>query len=219
MASLYQRFGAFYSRSFSRHPWITLAVANGSLGVVADSLAQNLEKVNAKRDEASPDAGKAGSQQLQQTQGWDFARSGRFLAFGVGMAPILAEWNKFIEYRFPLRTASSSAANVGKVSLLALGKRVAFDQILFAPFGLACFVGAMGAMEYGSLQGVKGKFNDMYSSALIANWQVWPLIQLVNFRFVPLRFRVPFTSACGIAWTLYLSLLSAAKSNDAKAVS
>lgn len=51
----------------------------------------------------------------------------------------------------------------------------------------------------------------MYMPALLANWQVWPLIQLVNFRFVPLRFRVPFTSSCGIAWTLYLSLLAAAK--------
>lgn len=51
----------------------------------------------------------------------------------------------------------------------------------------------------------------MYKPALLANWQVWPAIQLINFRFVPLRFRVPFTSACGIAWTLYLSLLAAAK--------
>ena len=39
----------------------------------------------------------------------------------------------------------------------------------------------------------------MYTPALIANWQIWPLIQLVNFRFVPLRLRVPFTSFCGIA--------------------
>jgi hypothetical protein len=87
------------------------------------------------------------------------------------MAPLLAEWNKFIEYRFPLRTvgattsagagaaaggsavstgaqaaakgsmaagvaagaaggAAKSMSSVGKVSLVALGKRVAFDQIL-----------------------------------------------------------------------------------------
>lgn len=51
----------------------------------------------------------------------------------------------------------------------------------------------------------------MYLPALTANWKVWPAIQLFNFRFVPLRFRVPFTSSCGIAWTLYLSLLAAAK--------
>jgi protein Mpv17 len=58
----------------------------------------------------------------------------------------------------------------------------------------------------------------MYLSALFANWQLWPMIQLVNFRFVPLRLRVPFTSACGIAWTLWLSLLSAAKGDGEKGV-
>lgn len=148
MASLYHRFGAFYSSSFSRRPWATLAVANGTLGVIADGLAQSLERREGKSK--SPD--------------WDWARSGRFATFGVVMAPVLAEWNKFIEYRFPLRAATSSnaAAAAGRVSLLALGKRVAFDQALFAPFGLVCFVGIMGAVEYkGSWEGIKGKFDDV----------------------------------------------------------
>lgn len=97
----------------------------------------------------------------------------------------------------------------------------------------------MGFMEYGTLEGIKVKFSDvsiavvtnhlskhfthdpllhlplhrqMYVPALLANWKVWPAIQLANFRFVPLRFRVPFTSACGIFWTLYLSLLAATTS-------
>lgn len=39
-------FSAFYARNFERRPWITLAVTNGSLGVVADSLAQAFEKYN-----------------------------------------------------------------------------------------------------------------------------------------------------------------------------
>lgn len=34
-------------------------------------------------------------------------------------------------------------------------------------------------------------------------------IQLVNFRFMPLPYRVPFQSSCGVFWTLYLSLLNA----------
>ena len=33
--------------------------------------------------------------------------------------------------------------------------------------------------------------------------------QLVNFRFMPLPYRVPFQSTCGVFWTLYLSLLNA----------
>lgn len=156
--SAYRSFGAFYARSFAQRPWLTLAVANGTLGVIADSLAQGLEHTQATRKEG---------ESASKEQGWDYARSGRFLAFGVGMAPLLAEWNKFIEYRFPLRasgaagtagTASTGAAagaagaaragaaasaaattagTLGRVSLLALGKRVAFDQILLCVFSAA----------------------------------------------------------------------------------
>ncbi|KAJ8481110.1 hypothetical protein ONZ51_g6223 [Trametes cubensis] len=38
---------------------------------------------------------------------------------------------------------------------------------------------------------------------------VWPLAQLINFRYMPLPYRVPFQSTCGVFWTLYLSLLNA----------
>jgi protein Mpv17 len=47
------------------------------------------------------------------------------------------------------------------------------------------------------------------SAALIANWKVWPLIQTINFKVMPLPYRVPFQSTCGIGWVLYLSLLNA----------
>lgn len=49
----------------------------------------------------------------------------------------------------------------------------------------------------------------MYLSALVANWQLWPFVQAINFRFMPLRYRVPFTGAVGIAWQVFLSILNA----------
>lgn len=30
----------------------------------------------------------------------------------------------------------------------------------------------------------------MFVPAILANWTVWPFIQLVNFRFMPLAYRV-----------------------------
>ena len=40
------------------------------------------------------------------------------------------------------------------------------------------------------------------------NYTVWPLVQFINFKFLPLKYRVPFVSACGILWNAYLSLLN-----------
>jgi len=78
-----------------------------------------------------------------------------------------------------------------------------------APIGLALFLGSMGFMERRSLDQIKEKFTDLYKPALVTNWQVWPIAQLVNFRYMPLPYRVPFQSCCGVFWTLYLSSLNA----------
>jgi protein Mpv17 len=121
---------AFYARSFAQHPWVTLGVTNGGLSLVADSLAQGLSS-------GAPASGVA--------PGYDALRGMRFLAFGAAMAPLLAEWNRFIELRFPLRSAAPAlpshvelrgvgegvakeVAAQGRVSLRALAKRVVVDQ-------------------------------------------------------------------------------------------
>lgn len=73
---------------------------------------------------------------------------------------------------------------------------------------LAAFIGVMGTMEGRSPPQIRQKYADLYKPALITNWQVWPIAQLINFRFMPLPYRVPFQSACGVFWTLYLSLIN-----------
>ena len=45
----------------------------------------------------------------------------------------------------------------------------------------------MAAMEGAS---VKQRLNTAYMPALLKGWIVWPLVQLVNFKFVPLDHRV-----------------------------
>jgi len=67
----------------------------------------------------------------------------------------------------------------------------------------------MGKMEGRDVKSIKQKYRDLFIPVLKVNWQVWPAIQLVNFRFMPLAYRVPFQATCGVFWTLYLSLLNA----------
>jgi len=78
-----------------------------------------------------------------------------------------------------------------------------------APLGLAIFIGSIGVMEGRTKNQIWDKYADMYTTALLTNWKVWPLAQLINFRFMPLPYRIPFQSVCGVFWTLYLSMLNA----------
>lgn len=134
---------------------------------------------------------------------YDPLRTLRFFVFGFATSPLIGKWNVFLERKFPLK-----AHPQGKVSLKSLGKRVACDQIVIAPIGLAAFLGCMSLMEGCGPLHIKEKFSDLYKPLLITNWQVWPVAQVINFRFMPIAYRVPFQSTCGLFWTLYLSLLN-----------
>ena len=83
----------------------------------------------------------------------------------------------------------------------------------------------MGIMERRSASQIREKYADMFAPALLTNWKVWPIAQvssrtlsverqlnfsqMINFRYMPLPFRIPFQSGCGVFWTLYLSILNA----------
>ncbi|KAI0690678.1 hypothetical protein BC835DRAFT_1434334 [Cytidiella melzeri] len=196
-----------YQQSFESHPYGTLALTNGALNALGDVVAQVTQNLIQPPTQRALDR--------DDRPHFDYTRTARFFAFGMAMGPVIGRWNFFLERHFPLRSSVIFKGRMqeGKVSLKALGKRVAADQLVMAPVGLALFLGSMGIMEGRDRQHIKGKFNDLYAPLLAANWQVWPLAQLVNFRFMPLAYRVPFQSACGVFWTLYLSIVNS-KENE-----
>ncbi|KAJ6574882.1 hypothetical protein B0H19DRAFT_1126170 [Mycena capillaripes] len=180
-----------YQTSFDRRPHTTLSVTGGCLNALGDIVAQTSHNILRKpHEERTP---------------FDPTRTLRFFVFGAAISPFLGRWNAFLEKQFPLRALNGS----GKVSLRALSKRVACDQIVMAPIGLVAFIGTMGVLEGRSRKQIAQKYSDLFMPTLATNWSVWPFLQFVNFRFMPLPYRVPFQSSCGVFWTLYLSTVNA----------
>ena len=85
----------------------------------------------------------------------------------------------------------------------------------------------MTVTEGGGRRAVARKFQEVYLPALKANFMLWPAVQILNFRVIPLQFQIvgscnliearthadslqPFVSTVGIAWTAYLSLTNSA---------
>lgn len=112
---------------------------------------------------------------------FDFERLTRFMAYGFCMAPLQFRWFKFLEKSFPITKTAA---------FLPAMKRVAFDQLIFAPFGLACFFTAMTVAEGGGKKAVLHKMRDMYVPTLKANYVLWPAVQVVNFRLMPVQFQL-----------------------------
>lgn len=57
---------------------------------------------------------------------FDFERLTRFMAYGFFMAPLQFQWFGFLSRAFPLTKKNPTVPAL---------KRVAFDQLIFAPFG------------------------------------------------------------------------------------
>lgn len=86
----------------------------------------------------------------------------------------------------------------------------------------------MTLAEGGGRRALTRKFQDVYLPTLKANFVLWPAVQILNFRVVPIQFQIvgsisalrgwcstdrlqPFVSSVGIAWTAYLSLTNSAE--------
>ncbi|KAF2108550.1 hypothetical protein BDV96DRAFT_261631 [Lophiotrema nucula] len=216
---LTRKFNSYYAQ----RPVLTTMITNAILGGIADTVAQSLTAIRQRAIRKSGGVGKDDLfaieiHELDKKNPWpadeiipdsrglpppfDFERLTRFMAYGFLMAPLQHKWFGFLSRTFPVTKDSAFVPAL---------KRTAFDQFLFAPIGLACFFTFMTVAEGGGKRAVTRKFQDVYVPALKANYLVWPAVQIINFRLMPVQFQIPFVSSIGIAWTAYLSLTNSAE--------
>lgn len=113
------------------------------LGGVADTVAQLITAFRTRRPQTSgddflsieipdfdknkpPAVGELGFARTSSPP-FDFERLTRFMAYGFIMAPVQFQWFGFLSRAFPLTKKNPTAPAF---------KRVAFDQLIFAPFGM-----------------------------------------------------------------------------------
>ncbi|KAK3942771.1 hypothetical protein QBC46DRAFT_339273 [Diplogelasinospora grovesii] len=143
--------------------------------------------------------GDVAAQQLVDKKGiekHDLARTGRMALYGgTVFGPAAATWFKFLQRRVNVPASPNS-------TILA---RVACDQLIFAPTFIGVFLSSMAVLEGGS---PTEKLEKTYTSALTTNWMVWPFVQMVNFKLIPLQHRLLFVNVISIGWNCYLSYLN-----------
>jgi hypothetical protein len=133
---------------------------------------------------------------VEKHESWDLGRIGRAVIYGgVIFAPIGTKW-------YPLLNRIQSKNQVKQTAL-----RVCADQLGFAPFvGIPLYFSAMAAMEGKSPNEIATKVKNNYKDTLLANWTIWPAVQLANFSMVPVHYRLLTVNLVSIAWNAFLSL-------------
>ncbi|KAK3984875.1 hypothetical protein QBC44DRAFT_7437 [Cladorrhinum sp. PSN332] len=139
------------------------------------------------------------AQQLVDKRGLskhDYLRTGRMALYGgLVFGPCASTW-------FGLLSKHVNFPGSPNRTILA---RVAADQGLFAPVFIGVFLSSMAVLEGGS---PAAKLSESYFPALSANYMIWPFVQMVNFKFVPLQHRLVFVNVVSIGWNSYLSWLN-----------
>lgn len=62
--------------------------------------------------------------------------------------------------------------------------------MLIGTIGLVCFFTFMTVAEGGGRRALYRKFQDVYLPTLKANFVLWPAVQILNFRVVPIQFQI-----------------------------
>ncbi|KAF2235281.1 hypothetical protein EV356DRAFT_500499 [Viridothelium virens] len=126
----------------------------------------------------------------------DFARTARMTLYGGAIfGPAATLWYSFLQRRihFPTRPNLQILAQVG------------CDQCIFAPTNAAVFLSSMTFLEGGD---VGAKLRSTWGTVVAMNWVVWPWVQGVNFKLVPLQHRVLVVNVVSLGWNCYLSLIN-----------
>lgn len=220
------RLMAQFEAAYDAKPVLTMMVSNSILNGIADTVAQTVTAIRERAVRKPGGVTKDDTLAIEIHQldhknplpryqkelipdssvlppPFDFERLTRFMAWGFLMAPLQFKWFSFLNKSFPVVKGSAN----GTTQAL---KRVACDQLIFSPVGLALFFTYITVAEGGGRKAVQRKFSQVYVPALKSNYMVWPAVQMLNFRVVPLPLQLPFVSTVGIAWTTYLSLTNSA---------
>lgn len=174
---------AWYNKHLEKTPMLTKTITSGILFGLGDVIAQTITKEKGKS--------------------YDLPRLGRAWVFGTFILGPLAHWHfNFLEYLVVKRLALQ-------------GTRMAFakmfvDQFTYWAAGINCiYVYSLSVMEgqgsRKSLQNMKERIWPI----LKANWMLWPLAQLINFKLIPLAHQLNFVLLVSLGWASYLSWLGA----------
>ncbi|WIA10402.1 hypothetical protein OEZ85_010594 [Tetradesmus obliquus] len=179
------------------------AVAGG----LQEMAASSMTAVGSSSSNSSSQNRKAKSKSSAPKPGFKFdvLRCGRLCLYSAAIGtPMGHYWYEVLEALVMPASPTAPAAVAAKVAL---------DQLLQTPFGMALFFAVMKVME-GRPREVPQELRNKLVPGLLANWKLWPAAQLVNFTVIPPEQRILFGNIVGVCWTCVISNMQQSSSGE-----
>ncbi|XP_012241995.1 mpv17-like protein [Bombus impatiens] len=138
-----------------------------------------------------------GHDELNYMQALRFSLYGGFF-----VAPTLYCWMRCSSYFWP------------KSDLKSAITKALIEQVTYGPTAMCCFFFGMNLLEMKPvaecIEEIKHKFWPTYKVGVC----VWPILQTINFFFVPEHNRVIYVSFCSLIWTSFLAYMKALEAKN-----
>lgn len=195
----------WYESNLQSNPVQTKMVSGGFLWGLGDVVAQAVpalfshpEKIKGKNDMDVDAVTQRSSSFTDFVLSYDYARTGRAVIFGT----IIHAPAAHVHYNF-LETLTIKSGLTG----LSIPVFKAFLEqfVYWSWFSNTLYHGAMGAMQGHHFDQIYQHISDVLWDTQKAQWAFWIPIQLINFRFVPVRHQLNVVLLTSVVWTALLS--------------
>ncbi|KAH3772575.1 mpv17-like protein 2 [Dreissena polymorpha] len=132
--------------------------------------------------------------QGEMTQ-WDLQRMHDVGFTGLVIGPFCHLWYLMLDRWFPGRT-------IGIVM-----KKLVVDQFVCSPIAISSFLLLTSFLEGKTAPQIKQELIEKGKTLYTAEWIVWPPAQIINFYFLPTRYRVLFDNSVSFGFDWYFSFV------------
>ncbi|KAL5572653.1 hypothetical protein UlMin_022250 [Ulmus minor] len=182
----------WYQNCLAYHPVKTQVISSGFLWGVGDIAAQYVTHNTARKRLQISDA------DVDFKINWK--RVAITSSFGFGfVGPVGHFWYEGLDKFLRLKLLQQPK------SLRFVATKVAMDGIIFGPLDLFVFFTYMGFSMGKNVQQVKEDVKRDFLPALVLEGGVWPIVQVVNFRYVPVRYQLLYVNIFCLMDSAFLS--------------
>ncbi|EDO32785.1 predicted protein [Nematostella vectensis] len=175
-----------YSYYLQTHPILTKSITSA----ITSGLGQLVSQLAAKRATG---------------QNINYRAIAAFSGFGfLVTGPLVHYFYNYLEQFVPRGVPFSKA------------KKLFIDRLIFSPPFYLLFFYIVAIFEGKSNKEAIARIKANYWGALKMSLKVWPLVQFVNFTYIPVQYRVLFANLVALFWSIYLSTKTSVVSKTAE---
>lgn len=138
----------------------------------------------------------------KEISSWDRRRSRDVAITGLLIGPFCHFWYIFLDWWLPGKTFK------------VVTKKLIVDQLICSPVAITSFLAVTSYLEGKRGKELKQELLKKGKTLYAAEWIVWPPAQIINFCFLPTRYRVLFDNCVSFGFDWYFSYVKYGKGSD-----